>query len=48
MDMRPPAAFRYNSRIMFAARPFTLNPTPASLAGVAVRASITKTTTIKG
>lgn len=33
---------------MFAACLFTLNPTPAALAGVAVRATITKTTTIKG
>lgn len=33
---------------MFAACLFQLNLSPASLAGVAVRASITKTTTIKG
>jgi hypothetical protein len=33
---------------MFAAHPFTLNPAPAALAGLAVRASFTKTTTIKG
>ena len=34
---------------MFAACPFPVNNTPAALAGVAVRASITKTTTtIKG
>jgi hypothetical protein len=32
---------------MFAARPFPLN-TATSLVGVAVRATITKTTTIKG
>ena len=31
---------------MFAACPFPVNNTPAALAGVAVRASITKTTTI--
>ena len=31
---------------MFVARPFLLNNTPAALAGVAVRATITKTTTI--
>ena len=31
---------------MFAACPFPMNNTPAALAGVAVRASITKTTTI--
>jgi len=33
---------------MFAARPFALNIAPATLAGVAARASTTKTTTIKG
>jgi len=33
---------------MFAARPFALNQTPATLAGVAARAISTKTTTIKG
>ncbi|CAM3647463.1 hypothetical protein ACAN107058_12485 [Paracidovorax anthurii] len=34
---------------MFAARPFALNNAPAALAGVAERATITKTTTtIKG
>lgn len=33
---------------MFAARPFLLNKTPAALAGVAMRAITTKTTTIKG
>ena len=33
---------------MFAARPFTLNTVPAALAGEAVRAITTKTTTIKG
>ena len=33
---------------MFAARPFALNLAPAALAGVAVRAITTKTTTIKG
>jgi len=33
---------------MFAALPFTLNLAPALLVGKAVRASITKTTTIKG
>jgi len=33
---------------MFAARPFALNFAPATLAGVAARAIITKTTTIKG
>jgi hypothetical protein len=33
---------------MFAACPFTLNMTPASPAGVAVRAITIKTTTIKG
>jgi len=32
--------------IMFAARPFTLNTATAALAGVAVRAITTKTTTI--
>jgi len=42
------AAIRYNRRIMFAARPFALNFAPAVLAGVTVRATITKTTTIKG
>jgi len=33
---------------MFAACLFTLNPAPAATAGVAVRATSTKTTTIKG
>jgi len=33
---------------MFAARPFLLNIASAALASVAVRATITKTTTIKG
>lgn len=33
---------------MFAARPFALNTASATLAGVAVRAITTKTTTIKG
>jgi hypothetical protein len=33
---------------MFAVRPFLLNTASAALAGVAARASITKTTTIKG
>jgi hypothetical protein len=33
---------------MFAASPFPLNITPAIQAGVAVRASTIKTTTIKG
>jgi hypothetical protein len=33
---------------MFAARSFTLNFATAALAGVAVRAITTKTTTIKG
>jgi len=33
---------------MFAAPPFTPNLTPACLAGPAARATITKTTTIKG
>ena len=33
---------------MFAARPFALNTAPAILAGLAARATITKTTTIKG
>jgi hypothetical protein len=33
---------------MFAARPFPLNTANAISAGVAVRASTTKTTTIKG
>ena len=33
---------------MFAARPFALNIATAALAGVAVRAITTKTTTIKG
>ncbi|CAN7497239.1 hypothetical protein LJR129_003423 [Acidovorax sp. LjRoot129] len=36
------------SASMFAARPFTLNTATAALAGVAVRAITTKTTTIKG
>ena len=36
------------SRLMFAARPFDLNTATAALAGVAVRAITTKTTTIKG
>ncbi|MDP9897830.1 hypothetical protein J2W36_000063 [Variovorax ginsengisoli] len=33
---------------MFAARPFTLNSASAAQAGVVVRATIIKTTTIKG
>jgi len=33
---------------MFAARPFALNTASATLAGVAVRAITTKTTTITG
>jgi hypothetical protein len=33
---------------MFAARPFPLNTASAAPAGVAARATITKTTTIKG
>jgi hypothetical protein len=33
---------------MFVARPFPLNIASAVLAGVAARATITKTTTIKG
>jgi hypothetical protein len=33
---------------MFAARAFALNTAPAALAGLAVRAITTKTTTIKG
>ena len=36
------------SRLMFAARLFVLNTASAALAGVAVRAITTKTTTIKG
>ena len=37
---------RYNRQIMFAARPFDLNIAPATLAGSAACASISKTTTI--
>ena len=33
---------------MFHAQPFSLNLTPAAKAGVTVRATSTKTTTIKG
>jgi hypothetical protein len=33
---------------MFAARAFSLNTVPAAMAGVAVRATTIKTTTIKG
>jgi hypothetical protein len=38
---------RYNDA-MFAARPFALNTASAAMAGVAVRATTIKTTTIKG
>lgn len=48
LQRTPESAFRYNPP-MFAARPFTLmNTATAALAGVAVRAITTKTTTIKG
>ena len=47
LQCTPEGAFRYN-RPMFAARPFALNTAAAALAGVAVRAITTKTTTIKG
>ena len=48
LQCTPENAFRYN-RTMFAARPFALmNTATAALAGVAVRAITTKTTTIKG
>ena len=41
-----PRSLRYNARHMFAARPFALNKTPATKAGLASRAIISKTTTI--
>ncbi len=43
----PPSLIRYNDA-MFAARPFALNTASAAEAGVAVRATTIKTTTIKG
>ena len=38
----------YTLHPMFAAHTFALNIAPATAAGVAARATITKTTTIKG
>lgn len=46
MDDSIPHPLQYP--LMFAAHTFALNIAPAATAGVAARATITKTTTIKG